>query len=338
VFVVLGVALVVDVSRIAVSVRTARRYGSAALRSNAFHFAGDLAGTVAVLVGLGLAAAGFHQGDAAAALVVSAVIFFAATRLVMENAAVLMDATPTEAQDRAREAIAALGPEIELRRLRVRESAGRYFADAVVGVPAGQAVVEAHATADEVEAAVRAALPDSDVVVHLEPRRGGLDLRDRVLAVALAEPLVREAHDITLYRDESGTSISLHLKFPEDTRLADAHEVAERVESLIAAERDVARVQTHLEPLEQPVAVQPSAPERDVDVERSISRLVGGRTGREPDSVRLLHTPDGLVVFLTVTLGEGASLADAHRQAGEIEEDLRREHPFVADVVVHTEP
>src|SRR6202011_4626581 len=42
-FAVLAVALVVDLSRTIVSRRTARRYRSAALRSNAFHFLGDLA-------------------------------------------------------------------------------------------------------------------------------------------------------------------------------------------------------------------------------------------------------------------------------------------------------
>ncbi len=50
-FAVIGVALLVDLSRTLVSLRTARRYASAALRSNAFHFAGDMAGSLAVLVG-----------------------------------------------------------------------------------------------------------------------------------------------------------------------------------------------------------------------------------------------------------------------------------------------
>src|SRR3954449_3953127 len=68
IFAVLGVALAVDVSRILVSVRTARKYKSTALRSNAFHFAGDMAGTLAVLAGIAAVAAGFEQGDAIAAL------------------------------------------------------------------------------------------------------------------------------------------------------------------------------------------------------------------------------------------------------------------------------
>ena len=51
-----------------------------------------------------------------------------------------------------------------------------------------------------------------DVVVHVEPRRRGLDLRDRVLAIALAEPLVREAHDITIFEQDDAR---LRLAAPE---------------------------------------------------------------------------------------------------------------------------
>ena len=42
-FAVIGVALVVDLSRMTVSLIAARRYGSPALRSNALHFAADMA-------------------------------------------------------------------------------------------------------------------------------------------------------------------------------------------------------------------------------------------------------------------------------------------------------
>jgi cation diffusion facilitator family transporter len=338
VFAVIGVALAIDVSRVVVSLRTSRRYGSAALRSNAFHFAGDLAGSLAVLVGLVLVRAGFDEGDAIAALLVAGVIFLAAGRLVAENGGVLMDRAPADAHERARAAIDALGSDIELRRLRLRESAGRYFADAVVAVPPGQAVVEGHAAADDVERAVRAVLPGSDVVVHVEPRRRGLDLRDRVLAAALGEPLVREAHDLTIYEHDRRCSVSLHLKLPEDLPLEQAHEVAERVEAAIRREPGVEDVQTHLEPLEQPLAVVPVGDRRDGELERTIAKLVRRRTQRAPRSVRLLHTSSGLIVFLTLALGPEANLAEAHRLASELEEDLRRQYPFIADVVVHTEP
>jgi cation diffusion facilitator family transporter len=337
VFAVIGAAIAIDASRITVSRRSAIRYHSAALRSNAFHFAGDLAGSLAVLAGLAAVAAGFEAGDAVAALVVAAIVFTAAGRLVLENSLVLMDTAPAEAHARALAAIADLGEGVELRRLRVRESGGRYFADAVVGVPPGQAIVEGHGTADEVEAAVHDALGDSDVVVHLEPRREGLDLRDRALAVALAEPLVREAHDIDIYEHDGRASLSLHLKMPPEVPLQEAHEVAERVEAALRAEPGVDHVHTHLEPLEQPLDARAGV-SRDDSEQGRITDLVRRRTGCEPRELMLLETDGGPVVFVTAAVQAGMSLAEAHDLASRLEDDIRRGRPHMADVVVHTEP
>ena len=230
VFVVIAIALAVDLTRTVISLRTARRYGSPALRANGFHFAGDMAGSVAVLIGLLLVRAGFARGDASAALVIAAIILATAARLIAENANVLMDRTPAEAREAAERALARLEPDIELVRLRLRESAGRYFADVIVAVAPGAAVVEGHQAANLIEAAIETALPGSDVVVHVEPRRSGLDLRDRVLAIALAEPLVKEVHDITIFENGGSASVSLHLKFPADLALQAALAVTERIE------------------------------------------------------------------------------------------------------------
>jgi divalent metal cation (Fe/Co/Zn/Cd) transporter len=337
VFVVIAVALAIDVSRVLVSLRTAAKYNSAALRSNAFHFGADMAGTVAVLAGLLLVSAGFQQGDALAALLVACIIFAAAARLIYENSRVLMDTAPAAAQARAEQAISSVGDGVELRRLRLRESGGRYFADAVVAVPPGQAIVEGHGVADDIEAAVRDALPASDVVVHLEPQREGLSLRDRALAVALAEPLVREAHDISIYEHDGLMNVSLHLKMPADLPLDEAHEVAERVEAALRAEPDVAEVQTHLEPLEGPLAAAPEDSD-DAAEEDRIRALVAERTDRPPRELLVMRTDAGRVVFLTVGVGEGMALPEAHELASRLEDDIRRGQSRIADVVVHTEP
>jgi cation diffusion facilitator family transporter len=337
-FAVIGVALVLDFSRTTISRRASRRFGSPALRSNAVHFAADMLGSAAVLVGLLAVDAGFRQGDSVAALLVAVIILFAAARLLGVNANVLMDRTPAGARAAAERAIAALGDEIELSRLRLRESAGRYFADVVVSVPAGAALVEGHQAADRVEQAVEEALPGSDVVVHVEPRRRGLDLRDRVLAIALSEPLVKEAHDITVFEDGERAGVSLHLKFPHDLDLRSAHEIAERVERAVLELPGIDDVQTHLEPLERPLHARPASQPADQATERSASELVRARTGREPERVRLLSTDAGSVLFLTLAGRDGESLADAHLLAGELEEELRAQIDGLADVVIHTEP
>jgi cation diffusion facilitator family transporter len=338
VFAVILIALAVDVSRTSVSLAVARRYGSPALRSNAFHFAGDLAGSLAVLAGLLAVDAGFAKGDSIAALVVAAIIFAFAIRLIAENANVLMDRAPTQARGAAERAIADVGADIELRRLRLRESAGRYFADVVVAVPPGQAVVEGHEAANMIEEAVERALPGSDVVVHVEPRRRGLDLRDRILAIALAEPLVMEAHDITIFEQGDAVNVSLHLKFPADLDLDEASQIADRVERAICERPNVAAVQTHLEPLERTLTARAPDVSADLHVTREIERLVHERTGDPPQRVKLLSTDAGRVVLLTLEVDSRESLTAAHRLASELEEELRQRVPDIADVVIRTEP
>jgi cation diffusion facilitator family transporter len=337
-FAVLAIAIVVDLSRTSISLAAARRYASPALRSNALHFAGDIAGSLAVLGGLLAVKAGLAQGDSIAALLVAAIIFLAAARLIAENANVLMDRTPAEARAAAEDAIGDLGADVELRRLRLRESAGRYFADVIVNVPPGQAVVEGHRAADLVEAAIERVLPGSDVVVHVEPRRQGLDLRDRVLAIALSEPLVKEAHDIMIFEQPGSASVSLHLKFPADLDLRTAHETAERVEQAIRARPGVADVQTHLEPLERPLVARPPDESADLRTTREVEQLVRERTGSDPKKVTLLSTDAGRVVFLTIAVDPGASLTDAHHLAGTLEDELRQRVSAIAEVIVHTEP
>ena len=65
----------------------------------------------------------------------------------------------------------------------MREAAGAYFVDVVVGVRPDAAVAQGHAVADAVEAAVRRELPRADVVVHVEPGEAR-DLRERIHAAA----------------------------------------------------------------------------------------------------------------------------------------------------------
>lgn len=337
IFAVVAVAICVDISRIAISLRTARRYESAALRSNAFHFGADLSGSIAVLAGMVLVAAGVQAGDALAALVVAAVIFGAAGRLVYENARVLMDTMPEQAHRQAVDAVALAAPHADVQRVRVRESGGRYFADVVVGVPGGQALTESHQTADAIEAAVQHALPESDVVVHLEPGGLGLSLRERILAVALSPAEVREVHDVNVFADDEGAIVSLHVKFDRDVSLALAHTTADAIEARLLDLPEVVEARTHLEPLEPAARRLEHAP-APADLERRVGELARRVTGAPPVDVRALRVRTGLVVLLTVAVAPEFSLRDAHTLAGLLERAIRREHHDIAEVVVHTEP
>ena len=335
-FAVVAVVMAIDAGRLLVSARTARRFHSEALRSNAIHFGSDLAGTTAVLLGLIAASAGYPNGDSVAGLFVAALVLAAAGRLMRRNVDVLMDRAPADAHEAARQAIAGLHPGVDLRRLRLRQAAGRHFADVVIGVSPGAAVGQGHAAADAVEDAVHRALPESDVVVHVEPAEE-IELRDRAHAAALGVPRVREVHNVTVLRGSGRTEISLHLKLPGDLPLSDAHAVATAVERAIAsAVPEVDAVQTHLEPLTEQAGMRPAA-DTDVD-EAAVLRIVSQETGGPPRELRFLQTDEGLFAFLTLSLDPGETLAAAHARASRIEERIHAACPRLAELIVHTEP
>ena len=169
-FVVLVVVIALDASRAIASRRAARRFSSPAFASNALHFASDLAGSVAVLVGMIFVAAGEPSADAAAALFVAGLVIAAALRLARRSVDVLMDRAEVEAEQRIRAALehapraaraaphpCPAGGRPSLR----RPGAGR---------PADAGVTQAHAVADDVETRrSRRRCPGADVVVHVEP-------------------------------------------------------------------------------------------------------------------------------------------------------------------------
>src|SRR6201993_4330238 len=80
-FIVLLVDIAINLWRARALHRAARKTQSQALAADALHFASDVAGSVAVIIGLALSAFGFHWGDAAAAIAVAVMIAALGLRL-----------------------------------------------------------------------------------------------------------------------------------------------------------------------------------------------------------------------------------------------------------------
>jgi divalent metal cation (Fe/Co/Zn/Cd) transporter len=148
-------------------------------------------------------------------------------------------------------------------------------------------------------------------------------------------PRVREVHNVSVLQVDGRNQVSLHLKLPGDLPLGEAHAVATAVERAIC-ERvpEVDSVQTHLEPL-----AEEGQGRRAIDAdEDAVAEIVRRVAGAQPRELRFLRTDDGLVLYLTLALDPTTALAAAHSRASEVEEEIRRARPDIADVIVHTEP
>jgi len=338
VFALLGVVLMIDLSRAVISHRTAEEFDSAAIASNSLHFASDFGGTLAVVIGLVCVSLGFAAGDSIAALIVAVLVVVAAIRLIRKNVNVLMDSAPAGLEETARAAIAAAAPGVEVRRLRARQAGARPFIDVVLAIEGDAGLQQAHGLSDSVEASIDQALPGADVTIHLEPRTVA-DMRERATGAAMSAGPVREVHNVRTVNVDGRTELSLHVKLPAGETLEGAHATADAVEAAILREMpEVSDVHVHLEPLAREGSIVAVGEAQDGELYTEIEKIVAAELGYPPARLSVHREPRGVVVFLTVGMEGSVPLNVAHERASEIERSVRSRLPEVAEVVVHTEP
>ena len=240
--------------------------------------------------------AGHHGPTRSAALFVAGLVLLAAARLMRRNVDVLMDRAPAEAEaaalagDRRRRAAGRAA------RLRMRQAAGRQFADVVIGVPPGRRRRPGPRRGRRGRGGGAARRCRRATSSSTSSRRGDeAALRERAHAAALRVPRVREIHNLSvLARRRPRTEVSLHLKLPGDLPLDEAHEVASEVERAIVESAARGRLRA-----DAPRAARRSRARRRLGDEAAadralIERIVRETTGAPPRELRFLQTDDGL--------------------------------------------
>jgi cation diffusion facilitator family transporter len=153
--------------------RRARALRSAALEGDAAHLRTDALTSAGVFVGLGLVAiTGSAVFDPIAALAVAVAIVAAGLRILTRSSRVLLDeAPPPEELDRVEAAIARARPEemVGYHKLRARRAGARRYIDLHVQFRDGTTLETAHSLAHRLRASIEAEIPDSDVLIHVEP-------------------------------------------------------------------------------------------------------------------------------------------------------------------------
>jgi cation diffusion facilitator family transporter len=133
-FIVLLIDIAVNFWRARALHRAARDTKSQALAADALHFASDVLGSVAVIIGLALSGLGYAWGDAAAAVAVAVMIALLGLRLARSTVETLVDRAPEGASARATAAIRTVPGVVDVERLRVRMVGSTHFIDAIVQV------------------------------------------------------------------------------------------------------------------------------------------------------------------------------------------------------------
>ncbi|WP_414705426.1 cation diffusion facilitator family transporter [Pseudomonas sp.] len=147
-----------------------RQTGSTAIRADSLHYRSDLLLNSSILLALVLASYGWPQLDAIFGIAIALYIFWSATRIVREAAAVLMDQELDPQISAQMHSLACAVPGVlGAHDLRTRLSGTHWFVQLHVELPGDLSLLEAHCLCDQVEAAIRAKFPRAEVLVHADP-------------------------------------------------------------------------------------------------------------------------------------------------------------------------
>ena len=338
-FVVLLIDIAVNFWRARALHRAAQTTQSQALAADALHFASDVLGSIAVIIGLALAGLGFWWGDAAAAIAVAIMIAVLGFRMARSTVETLLDRAPEGASEVARSAIRSVPGVVDVQRLRARKVGATYFIDSIVKVPRTYPIDRIDQIKQKAQAAVAAALGDTDLTFTAAPvALDNESVRERIMVIARNSGLA--VHHVTVHNLSGRLIVSIDLEVDGDMALTAAHDIAHNLERNIRDEfgADV-EVDTHIEPLEPELPFGTDAPPDRIEIIRAaLSRFAADTAIHDIHNVRVRDTEAGEIVNFHCRAVPSMSVIKVHETVDEIERALRRAFPTVKRVISHAEP
>ena len=344
-FVVMGISILIDVSRSRALGRVAKKYGSQALEADALHFSSDILSSSVVIVGLGgvflsarLDQPWLAKADAVAAMAVAGIVIVMSVRLGKKSIDDLLDAVPLGLQERLFE-VARVPGVIDVKRLRVRRVGPETFADVTVTVGRHVAFESAHDIADDIQTAFHEVLGGGDTVVHVEPvvsGNEGLVKTARLLAARHS----MGAHDIQVLKEGERLAMEIHLEVEESLTLSEAHGLVTAFENALReAVPGIDQIVTHIDPVGEVSALQHSEPVDDALV-REVFEMMRAERGPlfAPRDLAVRRTGDSLSVSFVLPMPSAISIAEAHAAGELVEKDLRGRLAGLERVVIRVEP
>ena len=177
-------AAAVNLGTALVLLRAGKRHASIALEADGYHLLTDVWTSIGVVVGVGATVlTGWLALDPLIAIAVAAHIAWTGARVLRRSLLGLMDrALPEPDMERIHEILEPYRVRgLDYHALRTRRAGRIRLVDMHLLVPGAMTVSEAHRVADEIEDKIRAALPSSAVLTHLEPIEDPASYQDQDL-------------------------------------------------------------------------------------------------------------------------------------------------------------
>lgn len=147
-----------------------RHTGSQAIQADMLHYKSDLLMNIAVLIALLLSWNGLIYADGIFAFLISLYILYSAFQIAYNAIQSLLDKALPDEEIKQIHDIVCQSPHVHgVHGIRTRQSGKTKFIQLHLELPDNLPLIDAHSIADQVEATLAQAFPNSDIIIHQDP-------------------------------------------------------------------------------------------------------------------------------------------------------------------------
>jgi divalent metal cation (Fe/Co/Zn/Cd) transporter len=252
----------------------------------------------------------------------------------------LTDVAPPGATEKITGIAARVPGVVGVEQVRARAVGEQTFIDLTIAVSRTLPLDRVNAIKEAVITALRGQIAGAEPVITIDPVALNTEtVLDRVMVIARNRALA--VHHVTVHELKDRLAVALDLEVDGKLSLQAAHDLADGLESAIAAElgADV-EVETHIEPLQpQDASGREAPPERVKAVAMTLSELAAsGRHIRDVHNVRVRETGEGEIVNFHCRVDPRLSVQSVHENVDALERALKQQSPPIKRVIGHAEP
>lgn len=339
-YIVMGVAIIVDLGRSRALSRIAKRHNSQALEADALHFSSDIWTSLVVILGLISVSMGFPVIDAVAAIVVAFLVLFVSYRLGRRTIDALMDRVPQGLYETVLKGIRDVEGVEEVRSIRIRPSGAKVFVDTTIAIRRTIPFELAHSIMDSVERMIHALHPNADVVVHAEPFESRDEtIADKVRMIVLQKGL-RAPHNLEVHNVGGKHYIDFDIEYQKGKTFVEAHDLTEEIERTIRSTvKSVENVTIHMEEFEPKEGdLIDVTNDEQILRERIREKLLADKRVAQCSNIVLLKIGDAYNLALSCHIEKIKTLDEVHSIIAQTESELYRQFKQLRRVTIHAEP
>jgi len=339
-FVIIGVSIIIDISRSRALSKVAKETNSQALEADALHFSSDIWSSALVLLGLVFVLFDVKGADSVAAIIVAIFVLYAGYRLGKRTVETLIDTAPEGMTDIVKETISHSDGIIGIENVRVRPIGPTVFMEIEIKVNRKLSATKIGEIVENAKKLLRKKFTSSDIIIHTKP----VQLNNETIIESvqiLASKHNLSLHGIVVDKLDDKKFVSYDLELPGTYTVQKAHEVASDLEMDIQNEigSDI-EINTHIDPIfTDEIKSNLLSKEETIKIETKIREF--GHTIPDIEEIHNIRTRKiSGKIFMTLHcfVDPKMALEKAHKSASKLKSLVREEFPAAKNVIVHIEP